>query len=370
MAMKNIKRSVLITLKSSVVATALIAGMVTFTPTTAEAWKATEVTLQRVRSEVSSVRRAVDKNRKEVFDTGTRIIEALRLSRAEGSSYVDKQIEATKRMLDAQEMNNVQMQRDLIRAEAEGTKNQPNPGACLLAGLFGGSGGAGGAQSSGVGSSIANSARDQMSGGDPTVYGPKLGSAKAVIDAAREHEGHRGSADPTTDLSLLLTEATFPADEASNETATRYLRNVINPVPPRPISEEEMKTPEGYARAAEQQRTRARQSAIHEVFAFSLNLREPKTPYNDEFKKYVEQSHYNRDVPETLSELQAIDIRTVRHYAPKTEFASERSNLSQKGVLLEVLDAISIGNRIAYLQLEQSNRDMILNSIIAARLMD
>ena len=354
----------------SVQATIVIACLsgipVAFTPTSADAYRATEPTLRAVRNEVASVRSAVDKTREEVNATGTRIIEALRLSRAEGSSYVDKQIESTRRMMDASEMNNVQMQRDLIRAEAESAANQPNPALCLLGSLFGG----GDAPSGGA----VNDARDQMAGADPTVFGPALGQANSVIEAMERLADHRGSADPTSDTSLLTSNPTYPSDEEAREVATRITRNMIDPLPPRPISAEEMKTPEGFSRAAARQATRTRESAILDAIAFTLNLREPVTPYNDQFKAYVEDSHYNRIDPDAepteISELQGIDIRTVRQYAPKQEALDARATLNEKGLLQEILDAISINNRIAYLQLEQDNRHMLVSSAILARMLD
>lgn len=365
--------------KFSVNATVMIACLAgipaVLTPTTAEAYYASELTLQRIRNEVSQVRTAVDRNREEVNATGTRIIEALRLSRAEGSSYVDKQIESTRRMMDASEMNNVQMQRDLIRAEAESTVNQPNPALCLLGGLFGGGGtGGGGNATTGLGSGASNNARDQMAGADPVVYGTQLGQARAVVDAMEQLEGHRGSADPTSDLSLLTSDPTYPGDEEARAVATRIVRNAINPIPPRPISAEEMKTPEGVSRAAVRQAGRTRESAILDAVAFTLNLREPVTPYNDQFKAYVEDSHYNRIDPNAepveISELQAIDIRTVRQYAPKQAALDERATLNERGLLQEILDAVAIGNRLSYLQLEQENKHMLVNAMILARMLD
>jgi hypothetical protein len=330
--------------------------------------RATESTLRSVNSSVRSVRTAVDRNReavrevqKEIFESRQALIEALRLHAGENSSYQDKQIEAQRRFKDSEAINHANLRRDLIRAEAESVQNQPNPALCLLGSLFS----SGGSAASGArGSGIVANVRDRAA----SVPADRTLAAREVLDAQERFQGHRGSNDASTDMSLVFVEATYPQSEKDQELAAQLIQNAINVTPAPQVTPEELATPEGVGRASRQLERRVREAAIQELFAFNLNLRAPVTPKSG-FEAYLEDSFYNRDVPDEISELQAIDIRTVRHYAPKQNVLDNRGTMNERALLAEILDAISIGNRIAYLQLEQDNRTSIVQGLILARLL-
>ena len=298
-------------------------------------------------------------------DLNRTLIEAMRLSTGESSSYADKQIEANRRFEDASQQNAAQRQRQAFRAEAESGKFDPAPNACILAGLFAGQEDTPVTTEPGQGSRISANAMSQMSGADPAVQegGPVL--ARSVVDAI---EPFAGRSDGTTDIAIVMENPTLDMDdETTRRVVERNIRNLINPLPPRPITAAEMMRPEGVERAARQQMVTARNAAAVASVAMAGNMRQAVVPI-ESYKPLIDDSVYNRPQPDNISELQAIDIRTVAHYAQKPVKGVERSMMDERALLLNILDVLSIQTRISYLQLEMSNRDAVVNSAILATL--
>jgi hypothetical protein len=110
----------------------------------------------------------------------------------------------------------------------------------------------------------------------------------------------------------------------------------------------------------------------------SLNMRAPT--FNDikgTYAGYADDSSYNRPVPERLSELQQLDIRTVYHYAPgpnRINGTNDQQNglkhMNEKGWLEEIHQIMAINARINYIRLELENRNAITNALILAALSD
>lgn len=342
-------------------------AFVIFTPNDALAWRATEATLRSTRGAVRDVRDAVRDVEREVRSveaeieaTGEKIIQALRLATGESSSYADKQIEAMRRFTDAGQQNDSERLRQEFRAKAEGGEFDPSPSICLLAGLFRGEGAVG---PGAVGTLAAQRAALAASGADPAVRAGGTALARAVMDRRIQARGLMGVDDPTVDPAAILMNPTIQADGENQVAFDQLLQNMTDPNPPRPILENEMATPEGIARAKQRTIQETRNNASREAIAMLANMRSPVQPINGEeggsFQSYIDDiANYNRPLPEdgVISELQALDIRTLRYYAPKPEVFQARAAMSEKGLLQEVLDAISINNRLLYIQLELDSR--------------
>lgn len=301
----------------------------------------------------------------KIDDLNKTLIEAMRLSTGESSSYADKQIEAGRRFEDASQQNAAQRQRQEFRAEAESGKFDPAPNACILAGLFAGQEDQPIDTTPGQGSRSGSNVLSQMSGADPAVQegGPAL--ARSVVDSI---EPFAGRSDGTTDISILMENPTLDLnDEATRRVVERNMYNFINPLPPKPITAAELMRPEGVERAARQQMVNSRNSAVMATMVMGTNMRDTVVPI-DSYKPLIDDSVYNRPTPAKISELQAIDIRTVAHYAQKPVKGVERSQMSERALLLNILDVLSIQTRISYLQLEMANRDAVVNAGILATL--
>jgi len=339
---------------------------------------ARETTMRSTRNAVRDVRReqerttrAVRETRQEVRDTGDRIIEALRLHAAEGSAYADKQIEAQRRFMDAAEINESERLRQEFRARAESGDFDPSPAICLLAGLFRGGGGAAVGT---IGTQTAQAAVSQTSGADPAVRQGSTALARSVLDRRDQMRGRLGVQDPTVDPGAILINPTIGSSGEDQEALTMLMRNLIDPAPPRPVTSAEIMTPEGTMRAFQRSIQETRNNASREVAAMLVNMRTPVQPLGDAggggtFRAYLDDiANYNRPLPagDMISELQALDIRTLRHYAPKPEVFQERAAMSDKGLLQEMLDAISITNRLLYVSLElDSRRAMVETQILS-----
>ncbi|WP_375264180.1 hypothetical protein [Palleronia sp.] len=322
--------------------------------------KRVEDEVEDVEQEVKDLQVVVDN---KIDELANRLIEALRLQTGETSSYMDKQIEADKRFLDATQQNETQRLRDQFRAEAESGKFDPPKDVCLVAGLYakGDSNGTTG----GRGSEARADVMAQMTGADPAVQQGGTALARSVVDGIEPYDGR---SDGTVDVSIMLEDPTIDmSDEQTRRVVTRLMRNMIDPTPPRPVTAEELLTPEGVARAAEQQGRQSRLSAATELQGMTLNMRDGVVS-SEGFRPLAADSAYNRDIPDVISELQAIDIRTVAHYAMLPEAAAEDRTVNS--YLHRILDVMSINTRIAYLSLELQNRQAIAQAAQLGALLD
>lgn len=328
--------------------------------------RATETTLRSTREAVRNVGRSVDRTttavretRQEVRETGDRIIAALRLFAGETSAYSDKQIESTRRFMDASEQNSSERLREEFRARAESGDFDPSPNICLLAGLY--RGGSSGSPS--LGTISTQAAASAASGADPAVRQGGAALARSIIDRRAELQNLMGVQDPTVDPAAILMHPTVSNEGQDSEALEMLMRNMIDPIPPRPVTTAEMLTPEGIIRSHRRTIQETRNNASREVLSMLTNMRTPVQPLGDtggggSFRAYLDDiANYNRPVPDgNISELQALDIRTLRHYSPKPEIFQARAALSERGLLQEVLDALSISNRLAYISLELDSR--------------
>lgn len=357
---------------------ASLACAVSVIPTPAEAWRATEPTLRSTRTAVRDVQRSVERNnrstqevRQEVRELGNRLIEALRLSTGESSAFADKQIEAQRRFMDASEQNQSERLRQEFRARAESGDFDPSPAICLLAGMFR----SGGTGPGTIGTQASASAVSRTSGSDPAVQAGGATLARAVIDRRAQMRGRMGVDDPAADPAAILMNPTIASTSADMEALEVLMQNLIDPLPPRPVTASEAMTPEGVVRAHRRTVQETRNNTSREVLSMLANMRSPvqtiSSPTGGSFQAYIDDiANYNRPIPSDgmISELQAIDIRTLRHYAPRPEVFAERATLSERGLLQELLDAVSIGNRIAFLQLELDSRRAAVETQILSTL--
>lgn len=316
--------------------------------------------------------------RNEHAATRTQIVNAIEISTQQliatltaqakqNSNYIDKSIEATKRIANAQELNETDRMRQQFRAEAESGKFDPNPFTCAVDDMFR----AGNAGPEAVtGSDVATNARAYLAGDDEAVRQGGVALARAVIEERARFEGFQGSTHATTDWGILLNAPTVDfEDEETADLAQRIIINSIDPTPPRPLTDADMETPAGVAEAAEREKTFARQSAAAETMAVTTNM---VTPVLEDtsgiFRSLAADSAYNRPVPEKLSEMQQLDIRTVSHYAPLAggERSARLKRMNEKGWLEEIHRIMAINARTNYLRLELERRNAITDALILA----
>lgn len=297
-----------------------------------------------------------------IREAADRIIEALKGHSAQNSAFQDKQIEANKRIADAEQVNDTMRERMLIRAEAESGKFDPNPVACLIASLFqgGGSPGAGG----GNGSDAVNAFATWSSGAHPAVMAGGAALGKFLTDQQKSMEGK------STDFSIPYQHPTMPDGDPALQA---MVNNLLMAAPPRPITEKEATTPAGVAEVAKREQVNAALRASAQGLAFSLNMRTPvgpAGPYQALLQKESAPGAYNNPIPETISELQQLDIRTVARYAPNDAALIRRGQMNEKALLMEIVDELSIANRLAYMNVELESRNAAALAAITGLLAD
>ena len=311
----------------------------------------------------SAVGAAHAQTRGHVTDETTRaagsIIQALREQTRQTSQHLDRQVEADRRIADGADQNATMRLRERFRAEAESGRFDPNPDFCLLLDI------ADDAIDAVppallVGDAIASDINDWSLGRDPAV---KANGVRLAAYLQAEHDslaGLGGIADPTTDWTLLTGSATAEfSDPAVRKAVARLIANTINPFPPAPLSDDVVGTPAGLSEAAIRRATEAREQAAVNAILPMIDLAAPDEP-SDAYRVIAARSRYREDIPDIISELQRLDIRTQAYYAPLPAALEERHGKGERALLQDVLDIQSLQARLSYLRLAQEMRIAIL----------
>lgn len=327
----------------------------------------------------SSIEQQTDDLRDHMDINTEELIEGLMGQARENSNFQQLQVEASQRIEDASEVNATNRLRDEFRAKAESGNYDPNPYSCLLLDLFGSeSSGSGGGSSPEVsGSTVLEDVSDYLSGDDPIVKGGGTGLSKHISDKHDEYTGFLGSKSGDTDWGLLASDSTIDLEDPKMaEVAELIVRNTLDSTPDRPVTDAEKLTPAGLDRIAKSVEKSARLAAAGESIKMTLNMRTPVltgAPI-ETYRKMVAESAYNRgELPNTISELQQIDITTIWHYAPigkRQEVLSNSGGMNVQGWLYELHRITSLLTRINYIQLELASRDAVVNAAILATLND
>lgn len=327
--------------------------------------------INSARSEIRANRSEILENRQvlrnEMQTTREAIFQALRMHSGEQSAYQDKQIEATRRIADAEQQNASQRLRQQFRAKVESGEMDPAGDMCLFVDAMQG----GGATSGGAGSTAATNAQRAISGGDPAVLAGGTELAKSVVDERVRLAGAFGKTDATTDPSVLMTPSLDLENPTNRQALERLMRNMVNPFPDKPVTSPELRTPEGVARAAALANRSVYDNAMGMVTSMTANMRTEvmdRTPAWDAFIEDI--VGYNRDVGDRLSEMEQIDIRVLRDYAPSQERYSKRSVMNERALLQSLIEQMSLNNRMAYISLELDARRATLESQILRALLE
>ncbi|MCY4445993.1 MAG: hypothetical protein OXC02_05990, partial [Rhodobacteraceae bacterium] len=78
-------------------------------------------------------------------------------------------------------------------------------------------------------------------------------------------------------------------------------------------------------------------------------------------------SNYNEEVPEQISQIQVMDIRSMLYYSPTLDSLANRQQKNETALLQDLIDLNSLNTRINFIRLEQEARNsVVLASILAA----
>ena len=297
-------------------------------------------------------------------EAATMIVEGLREQTRQNSRYLDRQVMAHARIADGQEHNAAMRMRDRFRAQAESGQFDPNPEACLLvdASMTSHKAENNGAATGGA---IASEARTWLVGDTPVA---RRGGVELAAWLNRERQNLReagDSPDATTDWNLVNEKPTLDLeDERLRRALARLVSNTVNPVPARALTGRDLKTPAGLAESVRRQAATARNHAAISAIQGVLDMRSPRFRA-DAYRSIADGAHYESPIPPKISELQQLDIRSTAYFAPTPRVIAQRLQKSEEALLQDILDLLSVSTRIAYLRLEQENRNtMVLASIL------
>ena len=306
---------------------------------------------------------------KESTDAARHVVDGLREHARQTSSHLDRQVEADKRIADGQDQNAALRMRDRFRAEAENGKFDPNSDYCMLYDLS--------ADSKLRSKAFAPAHRDiermakQWSTGVATPVRENGTRMAAWLAAERvDLRNAGGSEDATTDWGLVTGHPTIPVfDSATKRAVARLVSNTIDPAPPIPLTENDMRTPAGLSEAARRRSTEARNQAASSAIGMAIELGSPVHPA-DTLRTLASRSHYSNTIPEMVSELQRLDIRTSLYFEPNSETLDLRHAKNERALLQDLIDLQSLNAKINYFRLAQENRTSLVLAAILGILTD
>ena len=307
----------------------------------------------------------VTRQAKEAANT---VVEGLRSHSRQNSRYLDRQVEAMKRIADGQEQNATMRIRDIVRSEAESGRFDPNPDYCLL---YDASEASSKSRMDKNPGTLAAFEASAWSSGEKDVirtHGTKL--AAWLAKERRELAEAGGSIDATTDWGLVFGSPTAALDDpAVRASVARLISNIVEPEPRRPLSDAELSTPgrpvripEKAGRLGPKQRShfRTRSGSAERGAANSV----------EQFKTIADRSHYGEPIPEFISELQQLDIRTAAYFAPKSAALDQRHAKTDRALLQDMIDIASLNARLGYRRLELESRNTAVLAAILGMMTD
>lgn len=321
------------------------------------------------------VRAGVETVNEHTSEVGGTIAQTILDGVAQLSGYSLRATEAQKRVVEAAQINAVSREKQLARGLAESGRYDPAASACLdLSGIFsiGQSGGGVGLS----GRDITNASRNWSYGnediGKPVAKGG-LSVANAIITDRDRFKGVGGFADPTSDARLLTDAMTL--DTSRKEIAGAHIRlvnNIVDPIPAKPITALEGKTPAGRAQIAARQVDASRRSAAHAIISYLGDLVTPtgSAELADWARKAAPQG-YPYAIGEAVSQLQAIDI-FVRSRFANAKWHQQLAQMSPDAVQREQLLATVLTQQIEWMRFDLERRNAVaiaalLSSVLDAR---
>ena len=305
----------------------------------------------------------------EATEAAQRIIEALRLQTQQNSRYLDRQVEAEERISDGESQNQARLLRSQFRADAESGRFDPNPDFCLILdtalepAL---------PLSTDIASADAaiDSAASWTRGQSESVVENGIRMAAHLAHEREQVKRAGGAEDATTEWQSMLGHPTLALDdELVRRALPRLIANTVDPFPSKPLSEADLRTPAGLSEAVRRRATEARNQAAIAAIESVLGISSPSLPA-EPYRRIAAQSRYQSPIPDIISELQALEIRTSAYYSPNAETLETRHNKTERALLQDLIDLQSLHARIALLQLQQDGRTAILLASILGLLTD
>ncbi|NKC05447.1 hypothetical protein HED55_27095 [Ochrobactrum haematophilum] len=190
--------------------------------------------------------------------------------------------------------------------------------------------------------------------------------ANSIIADRDQLKNVGGLADPTSDVRLLTDAITLDTSDGDISKAyVRMINNMVDPIPPKPITQAEMKSPAGVAQVAARQVDATRRSAAHAIYSYLGDIAAPTGGQElANWAKSAVTGSYPYEVGNHVSELQAVDI-FVRSRFTNPEWHQELAGMSPAAVQREQLLTQALNLHVDWMRFNLERRQA---SAIAALL--
>ncbi len=229
---------------------------------------------------ISAHRSSTNTNR----DTNTdRVIEnftdTMSASTGQITGYIDKLLAGIEKLTDGQSMNDAMRSRQQIRASAESSRYDPAITSCQgmrTAFLISDPDRPGEGETSGETTTRRSYEYENCGAGNETVCAGYQQIARGALDDQQSLRGMGGWPDPTTDIRLLLGDATVGMRSTTSEDVLaqslwRLRQNIVNPFPERPPTGDQRFQIGGDIALADHLSRQARRSVASLVFEYIEN---------------------------------------------------------------------------------------------------
>ena len=160
------------------------------------------------------------------------------------------------------------------------------------------------------------------------------------------------------------------SDQKVAQAYARMVNNMVDPLPPKPITEQEAKTAPGLAHIASRQVDATRRSASHAVFTYLGDLAAPTGggPLADWAKKAAGPAYPN-NVGDKVSKLQAMDI-FVHSRFPNPDWHQQLARMSPDAVMRELALTQALNLYFNWERFNLERRDAAVNAALLSAIVD
>lgn len=317
-----------------------------------------------------STRQAINNHTTEV---GRAIAETILKATQQTSAYLDRQVFAQERIVNAQMQNDAIKLREEARAQAESGAYDPGAGACAVTSLLGSlfqstAGGGGNGRASPNGFDIVNKSRNWARGIGPGGEEVREGSLAVVNGMIRDRdrfENLDGYLDPTSDVRFLMDRLTINTDDENVEEALwRMHQNFIDPVPPPPVTGSQANTPEGRTEIARRLHDDAVRSAAANLMAWHINSRTPvSTEASEQIRKMLPDMPASA-IPDKASKLEVVNA--VVQYYNSQDFIESLSRASMESVLRTLVQVQAAGLDLDWMRYQLDSHRSVMDAATLA----
>ncbi len=152
--------------------------------------------------------------------------------------------------------------------------------------------------------------------------------------------------------------------------AARLVNNIVDPVPARPLTDGEKKTPQGKAQLAARQIDEARRSAAHSVFAYIGDLAAPTGGSGlVDWAKKAAPASYSNTIGDKVSTQQVIDIFVQSRFS-NPDWHQELAKMAPEAVNREIALTSALNLQVNWMMFQLMKREAAVSATQLATELD